>query len=398
MSDRNEGEKPGAEEEKAAALPAAGILNVAMGVQQIGGRVPSNNMMPQQLHPFAHFGMYPMVHQQGMVLANASNVHQQNVEQNNSFQQTASNAASNEAKAPPKPPKKNKGGKSKHFTDEETGWLLDSMEKHIPIGGSAWRTVLNEYNSKVDDPDRLRDKAALQSRFQRLANHPKGTGDPNCPPDVIRAKRLERKRLEKANLKPLGTKKQAPDSSSDDESVEADEVTDSPAKNTRSKSREAPANTATTETPAPASNPRKKGPATKSTGKTKAPPKAPPKSTDDGLEGFLEVYKASEKQARKREREERKRERRKEKKQAKREEARERMRMVSFMTGIQAMTASIVTAITGEAPTTATPQEIEESMAPQHSFSSSGSSSSSSSSGSEDSPIARKKVSKKRKH
>ena len=156
MSNQKEGEKPDAEEEKEAALPTAGILNVAMGVQQIGGRPHTHGMMPQQLHPFAHFGMYPMVHQQGMVLANASNVQQQNVEQHNSFNHTASKAASNvapkEAKAPPK---KNKGGKSKHFTDEETGWLLDAMEKHIPIGGSAWRTVLNEYNSQVDDPDRL---------------------------------------------------------------------------------------------------------------------------------------------------------------------------------------------------------------------------------------------------
>ena len=57
-----------------------------------------------------------------------------------------------------------------------------------------------------DPNDGIRDEVSLQSKFQRLVQHPKGTGDPNCSETVIRAKRLERKRIEKAKIKPLGAK------------------------------------------------------------------------------------------------------------------------------------------------------------------------------------------------
>ena len=65
---------------------------------------------------------------------------------------------------------------------------------------------MNDFNSHVTDPDGIRDEVCMQSKFQRLVQHPKGTGDLNCPEPVIRAKRLERKRIEKAKIKPLGAK------------------------------------------------------------------------------------------------------------------------------------------------------------------------------------------------
>ena len=390
MSDKKE-DSAHPEKESEAPLPAAGILNVAMGVQSVGGHptIQTNtNLIPQQLHPFAHFGMHPMVQQQGLIMASANNSQQQNIHQNNNFGSTDSAAAP----APIPPKKKNKGGKTRHFTDEETGWLLDAMEKHEPIGGAAWRNVLNEYNSNITDPDRMRDKAALQGRFQRLVNHPKGTGDPNCPEEVIRAKRCERKRLEKANIKPIGTKKQKKDDldneSEDEDTAEMPSNSDSPSKNTRSKT------TVTTPAAAAAVNPRKKNPSTIK-GKKKPDSSTNMNST---MEGILEVFQASEKEARKRDRDTRRRERRKEKRDAKREDARERRRMATFMTGTQAMTATLVTAITGEQPIQATPQDIAQSLYSEHSSSSnvsSGTSSDSSDGESEESLPPRKRKRKK---
>ena len=69
--------------------------------------------------------------------------------------------------------------------------MLDAMENYVPVGGSEWRNVEKEYNSNITDPDRIRDKISLQAKYQRLVQHPKKTGDPNCPEDVIRAKRLD---------------------------------------------------------------------------------------------------------------------------------------------------------------------------------------------------------------
>jgi hypothetical protein len=53
-----------------------------------------------------------------------------------------------------------------------------------------WETVSEKYNNRKDERAPWRDIDSIRNKFKNLKNATKPTGDPTCPPNVIRAKRL----------------------------------------------------------------------------------------------------------------------------------------------------------------------------------------------------------------
>ncbi|KAG9415620.1 hypothetical protein AC1031_000003 [Aphanomyces cochlioides] len=84
---------------------------------------------------------------------------------------------------------KSSRGRGKGWCPASVDFLLDQVEKFLPIGRNGWEKVEHAFN--ISDFVQ-RDVDALKRKFVVLKNNPKPTGDPDCPPDVARAKRINR--------------------------------------------------------------------------------------------------------------------------------------------------------------------------------------------------------------
>ena len=98
------GEHKGRADEEEEALPPHGILNATMGITTSGNPTGTGAppVAPTQLHPFGYDPMLlnmMMANQQGMLMAAAQNVNQQNIQQNIN---PAPVAKVSSPKAPPK--------------------------------------------------------------------------------------------------------------------------------------------------------------------------------------------------------------------------------------------------------------------------------------------------------
>ncbi|KAG9415596.1 hypothetical protein AC1031_009039 [Aphanomyces cochlioides] len=78
--------------------------------------------------------------------------------------------------------------------------MLDLVEDIKPLGKNGWLRVERAFNASHFVP---RDADALKRTFVTLKNHPKPTGDPDCPPEVARAKRICRQLDNHAAILPL---------------------------------------------------------------------------------------------------------------------------------------------------------------------------------------------------
>ncbi|KAG9408340.1 hypothetical protein AC1031_021581 [Aphanomyces cochlioides] len=80
-------------------------------------------------------------------------------------------------------------GRGKGWCSVSVHLLLDQIEQILPAGQLEWAKVEEAYNRAASQfPSR--DVDALKRKFALLKNHPKKTGEPDCPSDVRRAKRL----------------------------------------------------------------------------------------------------------------------------------------------------------------------------------------------------------------
>ena len=96
--------------------------------------------------------------------------------------------------------------------------LLDLFEEILPIGSDMWENVTTKFNAWAKNNGRpLRDKASLIQKFNKLSKHKKPTGDPDCPPDVKRAKRALRRAEQNADVVEMG-------GDDDEEDEEQDEL------------------------------------------------------------------------------------------------------------------------------------------------------------------------------
>ena len=85
----------------------------------------------------------------------------------------------------PIPPSRRRGYQ---FRADELNNFLDIVESFLPISAQNWQAVadihLENYRQEAWTAESLRRK------FQEIARRTGPTGDPNCPPYVIKAKRI----------------------------------------------------------------------------------------------------------------------------------------------------------------------------------------------------------------
>lgn len=92
--------------------------------------------------------------------------------------------------------------------------LLDIVGDVEPLGAIHWTMVGSRYAEwAAANGVQPRDDAMVKQMFDRLATTKKSTGDPTCPDEVRRAKRISRQILNKAQAVTLGG---ASDSEHDD--------------------------------------------------------------------------------------------------------------------------------------------------------------------------------------
>lgn len=82
-------------------------------------------------------------------------------------------------------PPKNRGV---NFSEKEISDLLDAVEEFLPIGQNEWENVTQQHSALY--PDRERTKETLRRKYNLLHSKGPPTGDPDCPPNVRRAKRI----------------------------------------------------------------------------------------------------------------------------------------------------------------------------------------------------------------
>ena len=85
------------------------------------------------------------------------------------------------------PPASTRRGKG--FTKAETTTLLKAIERILPIDVEGWTKVHDIFNSK-HSPQSVE---GLKRKFNKLANKPVPTGNPNIPEDVKLAKSIKGK-------------------------------------------------------------------------------------------------------------------------------------------------------------------------------------------------------------
>ena len=81
------------------------------------------------------------------------------------------------------------------YTQEETETLLSCIDEVVPIGPQEWENALHKHQALFPDTDR--DVASIRRKFNKLQSTRIPTGDPNCPPLVRQAKRIQRNIEEK---------------------------------------------------------------------------------------------------------------------------------------------------------------------------------------------------------
>jgi hypothetical protein len=89
-------------------------------------------------------------------------------------------------------------GRGFSFSDNEISSMLDLIEERSPIGPQEWDVIEAIHNVRF--PDMNRTKETIKRKYTMLYSAKSPTGDPNCPPNVRRAKRIYHQIKEKTDL------------------------------------------------------------------------------------------------------------------------------------------------------------------------------------------------------
>ena len=87
----------------------------------------------------------------------------------------------------PIPPSRRRGFQ---FRAEELDDLMDLVESFLPISAQNWQAVADVHLENYRREARTAE--SLRRKFQEISRRTGPTGDPNCPPYVIKAKRINR--------------------------------------------------------------------------------------------------------------------------------------------------------------------------------------------------------------
>ncbi|KAL3827268.1 hypothetical protein ACHAXA_004743 [Cyclostephanos tholiformis] len=93
--------------------------------------------------------------------------------------------------------------KGTNYSLEEIDSLLDLIEDELPISATLWENIQKSHLSRY--PDQRRGVDSIKRKFKELYSKRVKTGDPNCPQEVCRAKRLRHQNVESMNASDLNT-------------------------------------------------------------------------------------------------------------------------------------------------------------------------------------------------
>ena len=93
--------------------------------------------------------------------------------------------------------------KGTNYSLDEIDSLLDLIEDELPISATLWENIQKSHLSRY--PEQRRGVDSIKRKFKELYSKRVKTGDPNCPQEVRRAKRLRHQIVESMNASDLNT-------------------------------------------------------------------------------------------------------------------------------------------------------------------------------------------------
>ena len=120
--------------------------------------------------------------------------------------------------APGVPPSRRRG---LQFRAEELDDLLEIIETILPISAENWQAVADAHLENYCREARTAE--SLRHKFQEISRRTCPTGDPNCPPYVIKAKRINRQLIQMIDASSGGSEAGRSDDGLSDASDSGDE-------------------------------------------------------------------------------------------------------------------------------------------------------------------------------
>ena len=118
------------------------------------------------------------------------------------------------------PPASTRRGKG--FTKAETTTLLKAVERIVPIDAEGWAEVHEIFNSKHSSCG----VEGLKRKFNKLANKPVPTGNPNIPEDVKLAKSIKGKLFRRSGATNLSNEEEEEEEDEEEEELDDDIITE----------------------------------------------------------------------------------------------------------------------------------------------------------------------------
>ncbi|KAF0701684.1 Aste57867_7905 [Aphanomyces stellatus] len=98
-----------------------------------------------------------------------------------------------------------KTGRGKSWCPVSVDLLLEITQDILPLGKNGWETVEGRFNRLAESKQLpVRDGDALKRKFLLLKKHPKPTGNPDLPDEVLRAKRVQKEIDQSVSVLSLG--------------------------------------------------------------------------------------------------------------------------------------------------------------------------------------------------
>ena len=85
---------------------------------------------------------------------------------------------------------KGRSSGARGYTEDERMNFLEILERRLPTSGSEWSLVASEHSETY--PTMERNVESIKRQYQSLLRRREPTGDPNFPPDVKKAKAIDR--------------------------------------------------------------------------------------------------------------------------------------------------------------------------------------------------------------
>lgn len=111
-------------------------------------------------------------------------------------------------------------GRGRNYSAANTTYLLDLIEEVEPCGCDEWNEISLKYNANFGGRSgENRSGDDLKNKFKALKNAKKPTGDPTCPPDVRRAKNIQKAIEGRMDVRELGSGDEKDNDLNDDDNT-----------------------------------------------------------------------------------------------------------------------------------------------------------------------------------